>query len=123
MIKLFGNFMQKYPILILDDKMKRNCRHKEGEIMNETVPEKDFLTKKRMRLFCMYYKPNIGLFILDMSCAFLIACIDLLFPMVTRFALQTYLPNNNYRTFFLVISILFVSYIVRFFMQFVVSYW
>lgn len=115
--------MQKYPILILDDKMKRNCRHKEGEIMNETVPEKDFLTKKRMRLFCMYYKPNIGLFILDMSCAFLIACIDLLFPMVTRFALQTYLPNNNYRTFFLVISILFVSYIVRFFMQFVVSYW
>ena len=91
--------------------------------MNMTVPESDFRKKKSFSLFTAYYRPNMKLFLVDMLCAFIIAGIDLCFPMVSRYALQNYLPQKNYQTFFLVVAGIFTAFVFRAGMQFVVNYW
>ena len=50
--------------------------------MKMTVSESDFQKKSNFALFAAYYRPNIKLFTIDMFCAFLIAGIDLCFPMM-----------------------------------------
>lgn len=91
--------------------------------MKMTVPEENFQNKGTLQLFLSYYRPNMKLFILDMACAFLISGIDLCFPMVSRYALQTYLPDNNFSTFFFVVAGMFAAFLIRSGMQFIVSYW
>ena len=41
-----------------------------------------------VKKFISYYKPHLGLFTLDTICALLIAGIDLLFPLGTRYILN-----------------------------------
>lgn len=91
--------------------------------MNVSVPDEVFAAKRPLQLFIKYYKADLGLFFLDMSCAFVIAAIDLLFPMVSRYALSTYLPEKDYRTFFIVIAAMSGAFIIRAVMQFIVTYW
>ena len=69
-----------------------------------TVSESDFQKKSTFSLFTAYYRPNMKLFLIDMVCAFFIAGIDLSFPMISRFALQTYLPQKNYQVFFIIVA-------------------
>ena len=88
-----------------------------------TVSESDFQKKSTFSLFTAYYRPNMKLFLIDMVCAFFIAGIDLSFPMISRFALQTYLPQKNYQVFFIIVACIFAGFVVRAGMQFVVSYW
>ena len=88
-----------------------------------TVSESDFQTKSTFSLFTAYYRSNMKLFLLDMVCAFFIAGIDLCFPMVSRFALQTYLPQKNYTIFFIIVACIFAAFVIRALMQFVVNYW
>lgn len=91
--------------------------------MKMTVSESDFRKKKTFSLFIAYYRPNMKLFLLDMICAFVIAGIDLCFPMVSRYALQNYLPQKDYQTFFWVVAGVFAAFIFRAGMQFIVNYW
>ena len=91
--------------------------------MNMTVSETEFRKKSTLALFAAYYRPNMKLFLLDIFCAFVIAGIDLCFPMVSRHALQNYLPQENYKAFFLVVAGILAAFILRACMQFVVNYW
>ena len=50
-----------------------------------------------LRKFMSYYKKHMGLFVTDMICAFLMAVVDLLFPMFTRKITNDFIPNNNFR--------------------------
>lgn len=77
----------------------------------------------RLRIFASYYKPHLRLFVLDMVCAFCIAGIDLAFPMLTRYALQTLMPNLLYAAFFRMVLWMVLGYLVRSGMQFIVAYW
>ena len=43
-------------------------------------------------IFLSYYRPHLGLFILDMCCAVGIALVDLAFPYVSRRCLNDLLP-------------------------------
>ena len=54
-----------------------------------------------IKKFISYYGPHKKLFILDMVCAFLVASLDLVFPMVTRNILNEALPQNNIRRVFM----------------------
>jgi ATP-binding cassette subfamily B protein len=49
-----------------------------------------------LKIFISYYKPYLKLFSLDMSCAFLIAAIDLVFPLITRQFINDIIPNVIY---------------------------
>lgn len=74
-------------------------------------------------IFLSYYKPHLRLFILDMACAFGISLVDLAFPLATRQALNTLLPQSLYSAFFAVMALLLAAYVLRAGMQFIVSYW
>lgn len=53
----------------------------------------------------------------------MIAAVDLLFPMVSRWAMQELLPKNAYAVFFTVIGALVAAYLVRAGFQYFVNYW
>ncbi len=74
-------------------------------------------------IFLSYYKPHLGLFILDMCCALGIALVDLAFPWASKEAMQQLLPKNMFGAFFAVMAILLVAYALRSVMYFIVTYW
>ena len=76
-----------------------------------------------LRVFLSYFKPHKKLFAVDLSCAILVAAIDLAFPLVTRHALYKLLPNASYRPFFLLMGVMLLCYLLRSFLQFVIAYW
>ena len=46
-----------------------------------------------LKKFISYYKPHWRLFAADMICAVMIAAVDLLFPILSRYAMQNLLPD------------------------------
>lgn len=75
-----------------------------------------------LRLFLSYYRPHLGLFLLDMACALGIALVDLAFPYVSRLALNELLPESLFAAFFAVMAVLLAAYGLRAGMQYVVTY-
>ena len=84
---------------------------------------KDYQTRSPLRIFLSYFKPHRRLFALDMTCAFLIAVIDLAFPLVSRQAMYTWLPEKRFTVFFTVMAIVVAAYVLRSLLYFVVAYW
>ncbi len=83
----------------------------------------DFQRKSPLMIFLSYFGKHKKIFALDISCAVLIAAIDLAFPLITRSALYDMLPNQMYRTFFLVMIVALGSYVLRSFLNFIVAYY
>ncbi len=75
-----------------------------------------------LKIFLSYYKPHMGLFLLDMACALGIAAVDLAFPYVSRLALNELLPKNLFGAFFAVMAVLLGAYLLRAGMQYIVTY-
>ena len=79
--------------------------------------------RRPLRVFLSYFKPHRRLFAVDMTCAFLIALIDLAFPMVSRIAMYQWLPDHLYKTFFLVMAAVVAAFLLRSVLYYVVCYW
>ena len=84
---------------------------------------KDYREKSPLLIFLRYFKNHKKLFALDVSCAVGIAAIDLAFPLITRNALYEMLPNQMYRTFFTIMAVVVLSYVLRSFLNYVVAYY
>jgi len=78
---------------------------------------------KPLKIFFSYYKPHLKIFIADMFCAFIIALIDIAFPMFTRYSLNTLIPNYQLRNFLILIGILLLGYVIRWFCNYFINYW
>ena len=76
-----------------------------------------------LRTLLSYFKPHIGIFLLDMFCAVLVAAVDLAFPLVSRHAMYEMLPDKLYGTFFTVMAIVAVSYVLRSGCNYIMTYW
>ena len=87
------------------------------------MKEKDYKNWGVLRIFLSYFRPHKKLFILDMICAFSIALVDLVYPLISQSAMYDMLPQNAYKTFFLVMGIVVLAYLMKALMQFVVTYW
>ena len=87
------------------------------------MKQKDFKNWGVMRIFLSYFRPHIKLFLLDMCCAFCVALVDLIYPLISRNAMYDMLPSKAYGTFFLVMAIVVLAYLVRSLLQFVITYW
>ena len=84
----------------------------------------DFKRKSNLGVFLSYFRNHRGLFAIDMCSAILISAVDLAFPLVSRQALYRLLPDPTlHQAFFLTMGALFVSYVLRAFLQFVIAYW
>ena len=88
--------------------------------MNNT--KKDF-HRSLFRIFLSYFPAHKKLFILDMSCAFLVGAIDVAFPLVSRYVMYDLLPDKLYRTFFTVMAIVVAAFLLRAIMNFIITYW
>ena len=83
----------------------------------------DYRTRSPLRIFLSYFKPHWKLFSLDMGCATLIALVDLAFPLVSRAALYQWLPEKNYRVFFVVMAVVALAFVLRAVLYYIVTYW
>ena len=75
-----------------------------------------------LREFAAFYKPHMGMFLLDMFCALIIALVDITFPVVTRKVLYDYIPNQALRTFILMMFAMLGLFILRTLAQWIVTY-
>ena len=87
------------------------------------MTEQEYRKKPPLMIFLRYFRNHKGLFALDIFCATLIAVIDLAFPLVTRSALYKMLPEQMYKTFFTVMVIVLVCYVLRSALNYIVSYY
>ena len=83
---------------------------------------KDY-SKTPLRVLVQYFRPHRGLFVLDLSCALVMALIDLAFPLVARSAMNQLLPARQFDTFFLVMIIVAAAFVVRAGMNYIITYW
>lgn len=77
--------------------------------------------EKPLKIFLKYIGRQKKLFIIDMFCAAMISVVDLVFPYVSRTALNKYLPGGMYRAFFTVMGIIVLAYICKAFMDYAVA--
>ncbi len=77
------------------------------------VNVKDYNNLSEFQIFLSYFKPHIGLFIIDMCCALAIALIDLAFPAVSRWCMYTLIPEKAWNTFWIVMLIVLIAYVLR----------
>jgi ATP-binding cassette subfamily B protein len=92
--------------------------------MNMTdLQRKNRFNKSLLSIFVSYYGPHKKLFFLDMACGLGIALIDLLFPWISRHALQVVLPEGRYRFFAIIVLAMVIAYTVRSVLQYIVTYW
>ncbi|MEH7222329.1 ABC transporter ATP-binding protein [Bacillus sp. JJ1566] len=73
--------------------------------------------------FFTYYKPHRRLFIIDFSCAVVVAILELFFPLAVQKFIDDLLPTNNWSAIVWVSIGLLVLYFVSSGLQFIVGYW
>ncbi len=77
--------------------------------------------RSNLSVFISYIRPHGKAFAVDMLLSLSIALVDLIFPYMTRHAMNTLLPEKLFKTFFLVMGILFASYLLRAWFQYLVT--
>ena len=83
---------------------------------------KDY-SKTPLRVLIQYFRPHRGLFVLDLSCALVMALIDLAFPLVARSSMNQLLPARQFDTFFMVMIIVAAAFVIRAGMNYIITYW
>jgi len=58
-----------------------------------------------------------------MICAFLVAAMDLVFPMFTNYLLKDAIPNKNLRTVLIFTIVLVLLYVVKLIANYIIDYW
>ena len=83
---------------------------------------KDY-SKTPLKVLVQYFRPHRGLFVLDLSCALVMALIDLAFPLVARSSMNQLLPARQFDTFFMVMIIVAAAFVIRAGMNYIITYW
>ena len=84
---------------------------------------KDFQRRSPLAIFVSYFKSHRKLFFLDIGCAMGVAAIDLAFPLITRSALYDMLPDQMYRTFFIICGVVVGCYLLRSLLTFIIDFY
>ncbi len=75
-----------------------------------------------LKSFVHYYKPHWKLFLFDMVCATVAACCDLMYPVISRNIINTYIPDHNLQLILTWCGALLLIYIVQTIMQYFMQY-
>ena len=82
--------------------------------------KKDY-SRSKLAIFASYISPHRKAFAIDMALSVGIAVVDLIFPYVSRWSMRNLLPEGIFRTFFVVMAIMFAAYILRAVCQYFVT--
>ena len=84
----------------------------------------------KIKRFARYYRPHLGLFLLDISCATLVAGVDIAFPLLTNYLTKKLFPSIETNAsqhlvllFVIMIAAIFLAYVLRAAMLYIVNYW
>ncbi len=86
------------------------------------------IPKSDLKYFLSYFKPHMGIFLLDLFCALFIAAVDLIYPVLSRYAINTVLPaykdypKMTVITFFVIVGLALLLYIIRMMCHYFVTY-
>lgn len=75
-----------------------------------------------LKSFVHYYRPHWKLFLFDMVCALVASACDLVYPVVSRNIINTYIPDKNIRLILTWCVVLLVIYIIQTIMQYFMQY-
>ena len=75
----------------------------------------------KLKIIINYLRPHRKLFIIDMLLSVAVAAIDLIFPYVSRWSMNRLLPEGFFKTFFVVMGIIFAAYLLRAFFMYLVT--
>jgi ATP-binding cassette, subfamily B, bacterial len=76
-----------------------------------------------IRRFLSFYLPHKKLFILDFSCAVVVALLELGFPMAVQWMIDKLLPTQNWSAIMWAGGGLLLLYLISMGLQFIVNYW
>ena len=76
---------------------------------------------KPLKIFMAYVFAHKGLFAVDMVCALAVAGIDLVFPYVSRTAMNTLLPQKLFLTFFVVMGVMILAYFLKSVLYYIIT--
>lgn len=85
--------------------------------------QRDFRNRSELSIFVSYFKPHRRLFIIDMLCALMVSAIDLAFPAVSRWCMYTLLPENAWKTFWIVMGMVLAVYVLRSLFYYIITFW
>ena len=85
----------------------------------------------KIKRFAAYYRPHIGLFLLDIFCASLVSAVDVAFPLLTNYLVKTLFPQLEQMgplphltlLFALLMGAILLGYLLRTAMLYIVNYW
>ena len=78
---------------------------------------------KDLLCFARYYKPHFKLVLLDFICAFAMAGLDLLFPLLVQKTLDDVIPKGDLKLLYIFGAVLVALYLLRYLASYVVYYW
>ncbi|MBR4011780.1 MAG: ABC transporter ATP-binding protein, partial [Spirochaetaceae bacterium] len=68
---------------------------------------------KNLKIFLSYYKAHWKLFLGDMICAVIVALVDTVFPMMSKYTLDAIIPSFELNLLFKMILVMTLMYVVR----------
>ncbi len=74
------------------------------------------------RTFVSYFKPHKKMFFIDLLCALVVAVCDLFYPMVAKDIINEYVPDRNMRLLLTWSAVLLGIYLVKLFMNYIITY-
>ena len=77
--------------------------------------------RRPLWVFLSYFAPYKGLFALDMACAAAVSAIDLVFPFISRTAMQRYLPERMFTAFFTILAVMLGAYLLKGVLYYVIT--
>ena len=75
-----------------------------------------------IKIFFSYFGAHKKLFMIDMFCAFMVAAVDVAFPLVSRYAMYELLPEKVYETFFVIMAVVVVVFLIRAVFNYIITY-
>lgn len=76
-----------------------------------------------IRRFIKYYKPHLKWFYLDLAAAFLVSICDLVYPIITRKMMNTYIPEKMMKPLLIAALILLGIYIAKMILNYFITYY
>lgn len=73
--------------------------------------------------FIKYYRPHLPLFMIDFSCAFVMAGLDLVFPVAVQWSIDRVLPQHDFTLLSWICAGLLGLYLLRALLEYIVDYW
>ncbi len=75
-----------------------------------------------LKRFLSYYKPHKLMFTLDMLASLLVSLLGMMYPIITRYMLNDFIPNKNVELIVTFGITLFVIYIIRMLLNYFIQY-